>query len=77
MNAAITWLKALLGRRADTRLPTRSETQRPGQDFSMPDIYITDDSDTQPALPIIEMKLSKNDESPGFNPYDTGIIGKK
>jgi hypothetical protein len=43
----------------------------------MPDIYSSDDVDTQPALPILDVKRSAMNESPGFNPYDTGVLRQK
>ena len=73
----MTWLRALLAKPVATNPSAGAENSQPDQRHTMPDIYSSDDVDTQPALPILDVKRSTMNESPGFNPYDTGVLRKK
>ena len=46
-------------------------------DAPMPDIYTDEYASTVPQLKILDLDLSDVDESPGIDPYDTGILQKK
>ena len=64
----------------DASVPGRVESDEPGKDVLMPDIYGFDDTNTQPTLTIL--KESSYDviestgfeviESTGFDPYNSG-----
>ena len=46
-------------------------------DVPMPDIYTDECASTVPQLKILDLDLTDVDESPGIDPYDTGILQKK
>ncbi len=46
------------------------------EDVLMPDIYGENNDDTEPLLDILDTS-SPDDESTGFNPYDTAVLQKK
>ncbi len=64
----------------DAAVPGQVESDEPGKDVLMPDIYGFDDTNTQPALTILKessyevIELTGNEviESPGFDPYNSG-----
>ena len=43
----------------------------------MPDIYTDKCAATVPRLKVLDLDLTGVDESPGIDPYDTGILQKK
>jgi hypothetical protein len=47
------------------------------KDVLMPDIYSDEHVPTVPNLKILNESLPDNDESTGFNPYDTATMHKK
>ncbi len=46
-------------------------------DAPMPDIYTDECAATVPHLKALDLDLTDLDESPGIDPYDTGILQKK
>ncbi len=46
-------------------------------DAPMPDIYTDECAATVPQLKVLDPDLTDVDESPGIDPYDTGILQKK
>jgi len=46
-------------------------------DAPMPDIYTDECAATVPQLKVLDLDLTDVDESPGIDPYDTGILQKK
>ncbi len=46
-------------------------------DAPMPDIYIDECAATVPQLKVLDPDLTGVEESPGIDPYDTGILQKK
>ena len=46
-------------------------------DAPMPDIYTDECAATVPRLKALDLDLTEGDESPGIDPYDTGILQKK
>jgi len=46
-------------------------------DAPMPDIYTDECAATVPQLKVLDLDLTDLDESPGIDPYDTGIMQKK
>jgi hypothetical protein len=61
----------------DTDMNSRIESQGPGKNILMPDIYGNEHGTTVPDLKIIDPSSPDIDESTGFNPYDTAILRKK
>jgi hypothetical protein len=61
----------------DTEMPGRIESQGPGKNILMPDIYGNERVATVPDLKIIDLSSPDIDESTGFNPYDTAVLRKK
>ena len=60
----------------DAEIPGRIESQGPGKNVLMPDIYGDEYVATVPDLKIIDLSSSGVDESTGFNPYDTAVLRK-
>ena len=46
-------------------------------DAPMPDIYADECAVTVPRLKVLDLDLTDVDESPGIDPYNTGILQKK
>ena len=61
----------------DAEMPGRIESQGPGKNILMPDIYGNEHVATVPDLKIIDLSSPDIDESTGFNPYDTAVLRKK
>ena len=89
MNRLFRWLETLSSRPkehdADYR-PSNADPDDLGllkdiQDFvtdaPMPDIYTDECAATVPQLKALDPDLTEGDESPGIDPYDTGILQKK
>ncbi len=56
----------------DASVPGRVESDEPGKDVLMPDIYGFDDTNIQPALTILIESSPDDSESTGFDPYNSG-----
>jgi len=56
----------------DASVPGRVESDEPGKDVLMPDIYGFDDTNIQPALTILKESSPDDSESTGFDPYNSG-----
>jgi hypothetical protein len=61
----------------DAEIPGRIESQGPGKNILMPDIYGNEHVATVPDLKIIDPSSPDAEESTGFNPYDTAVLRKK
>ena len=61
----------------DAEIPGRIESQGPGKNILMPDIYGNAHVATVPELKIIDLSSADAEESTGFNPYDTAVLRKK
>ena len=61
--------------------PDDIEPPKEVQDFvtdaPMPDIYTDECDATVPQLKVLDPDLTDVDESPGIDPYDTGVFQKK
>lgn len=79
MSHLIKWLKKSLDRPEITGAPDQpaAPDTESGEDISMPDINSEVKSVTVPMLRIIDKPSPKDDESAGFNPYDTGVLQEK
>lgn len=93
MKRIFRWLEAKLSRQESSDLPDapnhsenakldleiESSTDLPNLviDAPMPDIYSDEHVPTVPNLEILDESLPDNDESTGFNPYDTATMHKK
>ena len=55
----------------------RIESQGPGKNILMPDIYGNEHVATVPDLKVLDPSSPDTDESTGFNPYDTAVLRKK
>ena len=53
------------------------DSQEPGRNVLMPDIYADEHVDTEPDLEILDQSSPDVDKSSGFNPYDTAVLKKK
>lgn len=63
---------------AKKRTPnSRVRSLGPGKTVLMPDLYAEEFSPRDEAFEIAEESPSINDESGGFNPYDTAVLHKK
>jgi len=63
---------------AKKRTPNeRVQSLGPGKTVLMPDIYAEEFAPNDEALEIAEELPSINDETGGFNPYDTAVLYKK
>ena len=60
----------------DAEIPGRIESQGPGKNILMPDIYGDEYVATVPDLKIIDLSSSDIGESTGFDPYDTAVLRK-
>ncbi len=54
----------------------RIDSQGPGKNILMPDIYGNERIATVPDLKILDPSSPDTDESTGFNPYDTAVLQK-
>jgi len=63
-----------VGTSYDSEMPGRIESQGPGKNVLMPDIYGNEHVATVPDLKVLDP--SDTDESTGFNPYDTAVLRK-
>ena len=54
----------------------RIESQGPGKNILIPDIYGNEHVATVPDLKILDPSSPDTDESNGFNPYDTAVLRK-
>ena len=61
--------------------PDENDLPKDIQDFvtraPMPDIYPDECAATVPQLKVLDLDLTDVDESPGIDPYDTGVFQKK
>jgi len=62
---------------SDGEMHGRIDSQGPGKNILMPDIYGNEDVATVPDLKILGPSSPDTDESTGFNPYDTAVLRKK
>lgn len=88
MSHLIKWLKKSLARPEVTgvadqapepgivRFDDIAEDSELGEDTLMPDIFADVESVTAPMLKIVGKPFPEDDESYGFNPYDTGVLQK-
>ena len=84
MKRVLKWLETKFSRHSaavEAEVPKRDESQAPGKDLQMPNIYDCDDPYKQQQLKFWEdgLKLTTLDESvyevsesPGFDPYNSG-----
>jgi len=56
----------------DASVPGRVESDEPGKDVLMPDIYGFDDTIPQRHLRILDESSPDDSESTGFDPYNSG-----
>ena len=80
MNRLFRWLETLSSRPKehdadDLGLP--KDIQDFVTDAPMPDIYTDECVATVPQLKVLDPDPTEGDESPGIDPYDTGILQKK
>jgi len=61
----------------DAEMHGRIDSQGPGKNILMPDIYGNEHVATVPNLKILDPSSPDTDESTGFNPYDTAVLRKK
>ncbi len=61
----------------DAEIHGRIDSQRPGKNILMPDIYADERVGTVPDLKVIDQPSPDADTSTGFNPYDTAKMHKK
>jgi hypothetical protein len=54
----------------------RLDSPDPGNGIVMPDIYADEPTVEVETLTLESEQVSISEESPGFNPYDTGILQK-
>ena len=63
---------------AKKRTPSsRMQSLGPGKTVQMPDIYADEFAPKDEAFEIAEDQSSSNNETGGFNPYDTAVLYKK
>ncbi len=84
MKRVLKWLETKFSRHSaavEAEVPRRDESQAPGKDLQMPNIYDYDDPYKQQQLKFWKdgLKLTTLDESsyevsesPGFDPYNSG-----
>ncbi len=89
MKRFMRWLETISSRPKEPVVDDRSSNVDPDdlglpkdiQDFltdaPMPDIYTDECAATVPHLKVLDPDLSDLDESPGIDPYDTGVLQKK
>ncbi len=53
-------------------VPGQVESQEPGKDIPMPNIYACDDTITQAKLSVLDESSLDAGESAGFDPYNSG-----
>ena len=86
MKRIFRWLETISSRHKEPIADDRPSNSNPDDldlpkdfvtDAPMPDIYTDECAATVPQLKILDLDLSDVDESPGIDPYDTGILQKK
>ena len=61
----------------DSGVYGRIDSQGPGKNVLIPDIYGNEHVATVPDLKILDLSTPDSDESTGFNPYDTAVLVRK